>query len=127
MAAKSAISGEYVIQQKEDGGIVVYRIFDNVKGSLREASETAGFEYEEKWNTRTFGSKLCKEFGNGKEAQVGNFFIKVLESGSIETYRSYDNTKAALREIAENVGFEVDPKWTTRQLGSKLIDVINNK
>lgn len=124
---KSAISGEYVIQQKEDGGIEVYRIFDNVKGSLREASETVGFEYEEKWNTRTFGSKLCKEFGNGKEAQVGNFFIKVLESGSIETYRSYDNTKGTLREIADSVGFDVDPKWTTRQLGSKLIDEISSK
>jgi len=125
MSAKSAISGEYVIQQKEDDSIVVYRIFDNVKASLREAAQTMDFAFDVKWTTRQFGSKLCKEFGDGKSAQIGNYFITVLESGSIESYRSYDNTKGALREIAESIAFEIDPAWTTRQLGSKIIDEVN--
>lgn len=125
MAIKSAISGEYIIQQNKEGSIVVYRIFDNVKASLREAAQGVGFEYDTTWTTRQFGSKLCNEFGDGKQVQMGNYFINMLDNGSVETYRAYDNTKGALREIAEKIGFEVDQTWTTRQLGSKLIDAIN--
>jgi len=127
MAAKSVISGEYIIQQEEGGNIVVYRIFDNVKASLREVAELKGFQYDPEWNVRQFGRKLCKEYGDGKLAFVGSYVIRVLESGSIETYRTYDVQKEALREIAEKVGFEYDPEWTTRQLGSKLIDFIDGK
>jgi hypothetical protein len=71
---------------------------------------------------RQFGKKLCKEFGDGKSATVGGYVIQVRESGSIETYRNYDNTKAALREISEEIGFAYDPEWNTRQFGSKLVD-----
>ncbi|MCR5550383.1 MAG: hypothetical protein K6F40_05570 [Bacteroidales bacterium] len=127
MAAKSVISGEYIIQQEEGGNIVVYRIFDNVKASLREVAELKSFQYDPEWNVRQFGRKLCKEYGDGKLAFVGSYVIHVLESGSIETYRTYDVQKEALREIAEKVGFEYDPEWTTRQLGSKLIDFIDGK
>lgn len=65
MAKKSAISGEYVISVKDDGGIEVYRIYDNVIGALREVAEKTGFEYDPKWNTRHFGSKLI-DFLNSK-------------------------------------------------------------
>lgn len=126
MAAKSAISGEYIIQKEESGSIVVYRIFDNVKGSLREISELKGFEYDPKWNVRQFGRKLCNEYGDGKLAFVGDYVIRVLESGSIETYRTYDVTTQALREIADKIGFEYDKDWTVRQFGSKLIDFVND-
>ena len=60
-----------------------------------------------------------------KSAISGEYIIQKDDSGSIVVYRVYDNTKAALREISEKVGFEVDPKWTTQQLGSKLVDFIN--
>ena len=124
MAAKSAISGEYIIQREESGSIVVYRIYDNAKGALREVAEEKNFPFDANWNTRQFGSKICKEFGDGKQATVGGYHIRVQDSGSIEIYRTYDNTKAALREISEKVGFEVDPNWNTQQLGSKLIDFL---
>ncbi len=62
-----------------------------------------------------------------KSAISGEYMLGVLESGSIEVYRVYDNVKGALREIAEKEGFEVYPEWNTRQLGAKLIDFINNK
>ena len=127
MAAKSAISGEYIIQREESGSIVVYRIYDNTKGALREVAEEKNFQYDPNWTTRQFGNKVCKEFGDGKEAIVGCYNIRVQESGSIEVFRTYDNTKAALREIAGNVGFEFDPNWNTQQFGSKLIDFVNSK
>lgn len=127
MAAKSAISGEYIIQKEESGSIVVYRIFDNVKASLREIADMKGFQYDPEWNVRQFERKLCNEYGDGKLAFVGNYVIRVLESGSIETYRTYDVQKEALREIAGKIGFEYDKEWTVRQLGSKLIDFINGK
>ena len=63
---KSAISGEYMIGVLESGGIEVYRVYDNVKGALREIAEKEGFEYDPEWNTRQFGSKLI-DFLNSKE------------------------------------------------------------
>ena len=62
-----------------------------------------------------------------KSAITGEYVVTVLESGSIEVYRIYDNVKGALREIAEKEGFEYDANWTTRQFGSKLIDFLNEK
>lgn len=58
MAKKSAISGEYIITVEDYGSITVHRVYDNTIGALREIAEKVGFEYDEKWNTRTFGSKL---------------------------------------------------------------------
>ena len=62
-----------------------------------------------------------------KSAITGEYVVTVLESGSIEVYRIYDNVKGALREISEKEGFEYDPKRNTRQFGSKLVDFLNNK
>lgn len=58
MAKKSAISGEYIITVEDSSSITVHRVYDNTIGALREIAEKVGFEYDEKWNTRTFGSKL---------------------------------------------------------------------
>lgn len=58
MAAKSAISGEYIIQKEDSGSIVVYRVYDNTKAALREISEKVGFEVDPNWNTQQLGSKL---------------------------------------------------------------------
>ena len=124
---KSAISGEYMLGVLESGTVLSYRVYDNVKGALREVAESKGFAYDTNWTTRQLGSKICKEFGDGKSATIGEYVINVLESGSIEAYRVYDNVKGSLREVAEKLGFEVDPEWTTRQLGNKLIDFINGK
>ncbi len=62
-----------------------------------------------------------------KLATSGEYMLGVLQSGSIEVYRVYDNVKGALREIAGKEGFEYDPEWNTRQFGSKLVDFINGK
>lgn len=62
-----------------------------------------------------------------KSVIVGEYILSVLESGSIEVYRVYDNVKGALREVAEKEGFEYDANWTTRQFGSKLIDFLKEK
>ena len=62
-----------------------------------------------------------------KSVIAGEYILSVLDSGSIEVYRIYDNVKGALREIAKKEGFEYDANWTTRQFGSKLIDFFNEK
>lgn len=49
------------------------------------------------------------------------------DNGHIDTYRTYENTKEALRSISSATGFELDSNWTTRQIGSKLIEFLNNK
>lgn len=60
-----------------------------------------------------------------KIASSGEYIITKHETGSIEVHRVYDNTKGALREIAEKIGFEYDPNWNTRTFGAKLIDELN--
>ncbi|MCI7548822.1 MAG: hypothetical protein MSA48_09825 [Bacteroides sp.] len=127
MAKKSAIYGEYVVSVKDDGSIEVFRIYDNVKGSLREIAESKGFEYDPSWSTQQFGARLIKEFGEGSEAHVDNYMIVKNDNGHIDTYRTYENTKEALRSISSATGFELDSNWTTRQIGSKLIEFLNNK
>jgi len=66
MAKKSVIAGEYVVSVLDNGGIEIYRIYDNVKGALREIAEKEGFEYDPAWTTRQFGSKLV-DFINEKK------------------------------------------------------------
>lgn len=125
MAKKSAISAEYIITVEDSGTVRVCKIHDNVKGALRECAEAKGFEYDPKWTTRQFGAKLIKEFGEDNMAEIGEYTITKLSTGSIETYRTYANTMGALREIAANVGFEINEKSNTRNIGSKLVDFIN--
>lgn len=125
MAKKSAISGEYIITVEDSGSIRVCRIYDNVKGSLREVAALKEFEVDPKWTTQELGRRIVKEFGDGSMAEIGEYFVTRRSTGKIESYRTYDNTKGALREIAEAVGFEVNPEYNTRQLGSKLVDFIN--
>lgn len=64
--------------------------------------------------------------GKIKNAQVGEYMISCNEDGSIKVFKDYDNVKGALREISEQIGFEYDSTWTTRQWGNKLIDMINS-
>lgn len=128
---KSCIAGEFVIERAESETITVYKIYDNTLGGLREAAAIAGFEINEKSNTRNNGAQLIK-FVNEKagiddknRCTVGEFSIEKLPSGTISIYKIYANTKGGLREAAEAVNFEYDTKWTTRQFGSKLIDFVN--
>lgn len=125
MSAKSAIYGEYLISQDKSGSISVLREYDNVKDSLRAIAKEVGFAYDDAWTTRQFGSKLVKEYGENGVAQFGEYGVRVLDSGSIESFKLYDNTKGALREIAEKIGFDYDENWNTRQFGSKLITALS--
>lgn len=125
MPKKSAVYGEYLISQDDSGSISVLREYDNVIASLRAIADEVGFAYDDAWTTRQFGNKLIKEYGDNGVAQFGEYGVQVLESGSIESFKLYDNTKGALREIAEAIGFDYDNNWNTRQFGSKLIDVLS--
>ena len=125
MAKKTAISGEYIISEEDNGALRVCKIYDNVMASLREIAATRNFEIDPKWNTQDTGRHICKEFGDGKRAEVGEYVVTRQASGKIETYRTYANTTAALREIAAGIGFEINEANNTRQMGSKLIDFIN--
>ncbi len=125
MAKKSAISGEYIITVEDSGTVRVCKIYDNVIGSLRKIAATKNFEIDPKWNTQETGRRIVKEFGDGSIAEIGEYVVTRRENGKIETYRTYANTLGALREIAAEVGFEINEKSNTRNNGSKLVDFIN--
>ena len=61
-----------------------------------------------------------------KNARSGEYMISQNAEGAIKVAKDYENDKAALREIAEKIGFEADPAWNTRQFGRKLIESINS-
>lgn len=123
--AKKAVYKEYLIYQDNSGSIKVLRRFSNVIASLRAIADAVGFDYDSNWTTRQFGSKLIKEYGDQGIAQFGEYGVRVLSNGSIDSFKLYANTKGALREIAEEVGMAYDNNWTTRQFGSKLIDALS--
>ncbi|MGN0007264.1 MAG: OmpA family protein [Alistipes sp.] len=61
-------------------------------------------------------------------ATYGTWRIDVEESGSISVYDNgslCDNSKQALCEIADKVGFTMQDGWNTRQMGRKLVDFLN--
>jgi len=129
---KSARSGEYVITCNEEGSIKVYKDFDNDKGALREIAASINFTYDPEWTTRQFGKNLIEKI-TGEHvatkdaacAESGEYAIYKEESGTIQVYKNYDNTKGALREISAKIGFKYDTEWTTRQFGNKLIAELN--
>ena len=65
-----------------------------------------------------------------KEATIGNCTIGILPDNSVELLldgrRYTGNVMPVLRDkVAPRVGLQVDPRWNTHQLGSKLVDFIN--
>lgn len=64
-----------------------------------------------------------------KSAIAGEYVVTVLDDGSIEVCRTYGkgNVRGVLREIAKQEGIDYDPEWNTRELGSKIIDSLNNR
>lgn len=58
-----------------------------------------------------------------KSVSWKKYLIEIDEKGSVKVSKAgaaCDNTKAALREIAEDAGFAIDEKWNTQQCGAKL-------
>ena len=58
-----------------------------------------------------------------KSVSWKKYLIEIDEKGSVKVSKAgaaCDNTKAALREFAEDAGFAIDEKWNTQQVGAKL-------
>lgn len=58
-----------------------------------------------------------------KSVSWKEYLIEIDEKGAVKVTKAgavSDNTKAALREIAQEVGFGIDEKWSTQQMGAKL-------
>ena len=122
---KSADYKDYSICIEENGSISVVRDYFNTIAGLRDYAAIKNFAYDDKWNTRQFAKKMCTEFGDGEVAQTDGFTINIMDDGSVQVFREFPNTMAALREIAEKVNFKFEENWNTRQCGNKLIDYIN--
>ena len=127
MAIKSAISGEYIITQEDNGAIRICQIFDNIEESLQEAAKFTKLKIDPIWDTLRLGKELVSLYGegDGRRANIGEYTILSEKDGEIETYRVHGNTLKALNKIAKEISFNPNPKWNTRIFGSKLIDFVN--
>ena len=52
------------------------------------------------------------------------YIVALYDNKSIDVYDRYENAKGALRQIADENGFDYDDNWNTRQFGKKLIDAL---
>lgn len=63
-----------------------------------------------------------------KTATFEEYVINKKSNNSVAVFKDgilCENTKAGLRDIAARAGFIYEDKWTTQQLGSKIIDFLN--
>ena len=64
-----------------------------------------------------------------KSINYGEYQITKEENGSIRVLKNgipQENTKAALREIAQSINLDIQSNWNTQQFGSKLIKAIED-
>ena len=63
-----------------------------------------------------------------KQVNFEEWKLSINDDNSVSVFKNENlcsNSKEALREIASKVDFSYDAKWTTRQLGAKLVDFLN--
>ncbi len=110
-------------------------VVEETKPEAKPQEKTSVIQ-EEKPATDTVKSEVAKKEtstkSKSKQSSVSyeDYVVTINEDKSISVTLKgdlCDNTKKALREIAELVGFEVDDKWTTRQFGSKLVAFLSEK
>ena len=110
-------------------------VVEETKPEAKPEEKTSVIQ-EEKPATDTVKSEVAKKEtstkSKSKQSSVSyeDYVVTINEDKSISVTLKgdlCDNTKKALREIAELVGFEYDNEWTTRQFGSKLIDFLEEK
>ena len=110
-------------------------VVEETKPEAKPEEKTSVIQ-EEKPATDTVKSEVAKKEtstkSKSKQSSVSyeDYVVTINEDKSISVTLKgdlCDNTKKALREIAELVGFEVDDKWTTRQLGAKLVAFLSEK
>lgn len=115
--------------------------------TLREIADTVGFKLDPKWDSFQIGAKLIDFINDnsdadakvknavkksalvnlgkgGRSRKIVEFRIEQLDSRSVQVVPN-KSTAQTLREIADIVDFKLDPKWDSFQIGSKLIDFIN--
>ena len=124
MAKKSVTAGEYVIEIADNGRVDVLRVFRNAKAIMCDIANKNNFAIAENWTTRELGRNLVKEFGDGETAHFDDITVHRLESGSIEVYQECKPVKPELRKIADMMGYPYEEKWTTQDLGSKLVNYL---
>lgn len=95
--------------------------------------KTATAKKEEPKATKTATAKketTAKSKSKDSSVKYGKYEITVNEDKSVSVTLKgtlCDNTKEALREVATAAKFKVDDKWSTRQLGAKLVAFLSEK
>lgn len=120
---------ENVVVIYDDNSVGVFEIFGKgrTKGGLRELSDEHGFDYEDSWNTQTFGKYVIEHFGGKDKIVIGDYFVLRQENGSIVCAKHFEKTiKDGLRLVAKKIGYKYDETWTTQQLGNHLCKELEN-
>ena len=79
-------------------------------------------------NLKAFDSAPKK--GRSKSITYGAWKLVRTEDKRVDVYKNgvlCAKSKPALRELAEEIGFEYNPDWTTRQFGNKVLEALTKK
>lgn len=126
MTSKSAQTGEYLIEINDQGCVNVRRLFINSISKALEIADLINFPIDEKWNKLELPRKLVQELGDGETLYIDDFVINCHKSGRFEISQECKPTAHALREIADDEGYQYETKWDTQTLGSKLVDYLTD-
>ncbi len=120
--AKSTTIGEYIIEIADKGTVKVYRIPKVAKTALKDCADKAGVSYTDTATTQSLGKKILTNCCDGEASgTIGEYHLERRDDGHIDVYQEYSNTKGALREISELIGFEYDKEWGTQQFGANIV------
>ena len=82
MEQKTVRAGDFIVSLCENGKVEVFSICTNTIEALRKISKEKGFEYDEEWNTRTFGKNLFNYLIDNNENNEKT--SDIVQSSSIE-------------------------------------------
>lgn len=127
--AKGEIVGkyrEYIIEANDNGTFSVYKIPKNSKGALRTIWEQSGKgEVPATWTNMNIARHILNELCDGSNViEVNNieYEINIDADNNINIQQTFKVAKEGLRECANDIDFQYDTAWTTRQLGAKLLE-----
>lgn len=117
----------HIIIINDNDSVTVYKKMSNAKEGFRKLCDAQSLVYDNAWTTRQFGAKVSAAI---EEQKTDNYYLEVVgycfgvdEKGSYSIFESTPSAKSALREIADEIGFEYEEGWNTRSFGSKIVNL----
>lgn len=93
-----------------------------IRKALKDAGESVPMTASAEDLITLIGKKFSKQTGIYNNAVVGDWMVDYRD-----LFKKVDNTKEALRVIAETLKMPVDSTWNTQTFGKKVVEALKKK